>query len=122
MKGFGTKHNDDSTIKWLRDFESETIRMIRGIWQFIINRLPEIMRDLLHDLYEKMDYAGHVAFRAGRALGVLILWLAITFGPFFLLPWYVSLGWMVIALAGSYYGVQKIQQHQVIAKRMDGHA
>jgi len=122
MKGFGWKYQDDSIIKWLCEFEGETVQMIRGIGRFITRRLPEIVRNLLHDLIEKLDYAGHVAFRAGRALGVLILWLAITFGPFFLLPWYVSLGWMIVALAGSYYGVQKIQQHQVIVKRMNDHA
>lgn len=106
------EHEGDTLLTWLHEAEEGCKRAIYGIWLFIVRKIPALFRHVLAWLQEKFLYACRVAVRVARLAGIFVAWLAIVFGPLVAYAGIVTGAWMVIALAGSVYGVQRqIKKH-----------
>jgi hypothetical protein len=99
--------SDNKILELLRDTEAAFIRMIHGVVLFFWERIPNLFRTLLGWLHAKLLLAIRIAIRALRAGAVVSAWLAIVFGPLFLHAGIISSLWMVLALAGSIWGLRR---------------
>jgi len=97
---------NSSFCLWLAEVEEVLWRMIRGVFRFTFQRLPEwVYRTLL-------DTVGPAVVRLIRVLAVLCLWLAILCVPAFCFGnlggafWGTCgvLGWLALFIAGSAWG------------------
>ena len=96
--------------QWLIDVEDVLVRMIAGVFRFMVDGLPTWIYHFV------VDTLGPVAIRLVRVLGLAFLWLTILFGPlaigcFFSLPSWWGLGsmaWMALSIGGSVWGLNRI--------------
>lgn len=100
-------HEGDAVLTWLHETEEVPKRAICGIWKFVVIKIPELSRHLLVWLEEKCIYACRVAIRLARLTGLASAWGLIVFGPLAIYPGVATGGWALLALLGSWWGVQR---------------
>ena len=100
------EHEGDARLTGLHDVEQVPKRAISGIWKFPTIKLPELCRHFLVWLEQKCIYALRVATRVGRIAGFALAWLAIVFAPLVISPGIITGGWALLALFGSWWGLQ----------------
>jgi hypothetical protein len=106
------EHEGDALLTWLREAEDGCTRAIRGIWLFIVTKIPELLRHFLTWLYEMFFYVCRVTVRVARFAVLFTLLLGIIFGPLVVYPGIVTGAWAVLAFVGSIYGAQRqIKKH-----------
>jgi hypothetical protein len=103
---------------WLADVEDALERMIRGVFRFTFQRLPELAYRLM------IETIGPVAVRLMRVAFFLCVWLAVVFGPGILvLPLsapaslaHVVMSWTCVAMIGSVWGLYYLRKkNRIIA-------
>src|ERR1700732_4240166 len=100
----------------LEDLEAKLRGMIVGVLHFVFIQFPALVRGWLHGLIDwlgdTMCFLVKFAVRAARVLFFLGAWVALVFGPLFLIGWHSGLSWLVIpwtllGLTGSVWGARR---------------
>jgi hypothetical protein len=100
---------NSSLYQWLVEVEEALLRMIRGIYRFVVEGLPTWIYRFF------VDTVGPVAARLCRVSGLALLWLMILFGPVTLAcDWglggwwkFFSVAWVGVAILGSLWGLNR---------------
>jgi hypothetical protein len=95
--------------QWLADAEDKLIRMIVGIFHFLLFKLPEVIYRLL------VDTVGPLVARMIRVSCLFVAWLTLMFGPAALavglrlsLRWDIAaLVWASLSVGGSVWGLYR---------------
>jgi hypothetical protein len=90
-----------------------------------MTKIPDLYRDFLAWFQREFVYACKVAIRASRFAAVLVAWLAMMFGPLFVSVNVVTLLWMALIMAGSYWGIKQHTKKRDAARatnKEDSHA
>ena len=116
------EHEGDELLTWLHDSEQAVKRAIHGVWKFLVVKIPELFRHLLVWLEDKCIYACRVATRVARLAGLAMLWLVIVAGPLVVYPGIITGAWAALALAGSWWGLQRrlVKQQRVSITEVKG--
>jgi hypothetical protein len=100
---------NSSLHEWLCHLEDCLHCMIRGVFRFLIEGLPKWIYRFL------VETVGPVAVRFSRVVALAFIWLLVVFGPPYVCGfggWWclTSLTWMMLAIAGSIWGLQNIRK------------
>ena len=101
---------DSPLYRWLVEVEDALVRMIAGVFRFLIEGLWTWIYHFI------VDTLGPVTIRLARVLGLGCVWLVIVFIPviigvkFDLPRWWgsVCLVWFGLAIIGSIWGLRRI--------------
>jgi hypothetical protein len=101
---------DSELYQWLVQIEESLVRMILGVYRFVIEGLPTMVYRFI------IDTVGPLAGRLCRVTGLAIAWLVMLFSPFMLghlcglNGWWTlfSLVWLAVAILGSWWGLNHI--------------
>jgi hypothetical protein len=107
---------NSSFYQWLVEVEDSLLRMIRGVFRFVVEGLPTWIYRVV------VEMVGPLAVRLSRVAGLACLWLVILFGPIAftcncgLHGWWTlfSAGWISVAIVGSLWGL-----HRAVTKRKE---
>ena len=100
------EHRGDELLTWLHDVEQWCKRAIRGIWLFIVRKLPRLFREFMQWLEKHCFYALRVAVRLSRILGLLACLALIVLGPAIVYPGLLTFCWLVLSVTGAIWYVQ----------------
>lgn len=92
--------------------EQKLLRMHVGIWMFFIETVPDFWKQLWNWLLGKLEFLVRVSVRLCRILGLLATWVAIVFGPLWLVPGWSTSGWMILTVSGSIYGLKRARKQR----------
>lgn len=91
----------------LHNMEIALIQMISGIWWFLWETTPDLLRQILSWLQWILELAIRISVRLVRVAAVGFAWFAIVWGPLLRWPGMISVIWTAIAVAGSVYGLRR---------------
>lgn len=103
---------DTGILGALYELESKIQRMLVGIVLFVVETLPDFWKRLFNWLLGKIEFLIRASVRLSRIAVLLIAWLVIVFGPAWLMPVWISSGWLMLTISGSIYGLKRAKKHR----------
>jgi len=92
---------------FLTGVEVFVVERIKGIGFFFLEHVPEAFRAIVAWLRATVLRSIRIAIRLVRVGVVVAIWFLIVFGFLYLYPGIISIGWTLLALAGSIFGVRQ---------------
>ena len=99
--------NEGGILAFLHGVEVFVIERIKGIGFFFLEHVPEAFRAIVAWLRATVLRSIRIAIRLVRVGVVVAIWFLIVFGFLYLYPGIISIGWTLLALAGSIFGVRQ---------------